>query len=102
MGQLAQQVARQVFAQLTHLNWMDFFHNIFIPFLGSLVLTGAKAIADDEKAISWEKSNDIALDLVILGVGLVCGIYIKASTIEKAALSTFDAGMGTQRSPFCC
>jgi hypothetical protein len=71
------------------MNWLALFHEFFIPFIGGIALTLGKAIAD-EKAISFKDSNDIALDLVMVGVGALGALYIKAGAVE----STIDAGIG--------
>jgi hypothetical protein len=41
---------------------------LIIPFLGGFALTLVKSIAD-QKLLSFDDSNDIALDMVLLGVG---------------------------------
>jgi hypothetical protein len=49
----------------------------------------AKLIAD-QKLLSFDESNDIALDMVLLGVGALGAFYIKGGTVE----ATIDAGVG--------
>jgi hypothetical protein len=71
------------------MKWMDLFHNLIIPFLGGFALTLAKLIAD-QKLLSFDESNDIALDMVLLGVGALGAFYIKGGTVE----ATIDAGVG--------
>lgn len=68
---------------------MDFFHELVIPILCGLVLTVAKIISD-RRLLSFDESNDIALDLVLVGVGALSAIYVK----QGAVLATIDAGVG--------
>jgi hypothetical protein len=71
------------------MKWMSIFHSLVIPFLGGFALTLAKLIAD-QKLLSFDESNDIALDMVLLGVGALGAFYIKGGTVE----ATIDAGVG--------
>jgi hypothetical protein len=71
------------------MNWTDFFHTLIIPFLGGFALTLLKLIAD-QKLLSFELSNDIALDLVLLAVGALGAFYIDQRTVGKV----IDAGIG--------
>ena|SRR5271155_2156182 len=71
------------------MKWTDIFHSLIIPFLGGFALTLAKLIAD-QKLLSFDESNDIALDMVLLGVGALGAFYIKGGTVE----ATIDAGVG--------
>jgi hypothetical protein len=62
---------------------------LVIPFLGGFTLTLAKLVAD-QKLLSFDESNDIALDMVLLSVGALGAFYIKGGTVE----ATIDAGVG--------
>jgi hypothetical protein len=66
---------------------------LIIPFLGGFALTLVKSIAD-QKLLSFDDSNDIALDMVLLGVGALGAFYIKGGTVE----ATIDAGVETRSS----
>ena len=71
------------------MKWLDIFHSLVIPFLGGFSLTLAKLIAD-QKLLSFDQANDIALDMVLLGVGALGAFFIKGGTVE----ATVDAGIG--------
>jgi len=71
------------------MKWLDIFHSLVIPFLGGFSLTLAKLIADQE-LLSFDQANDIALDMVLLGVGALGAFFIKGGTVE----ATVDAGTG--------
>lgn len=71
------------------MKWLEFFHTLVIPFIAGLSLTTAKLIAD-KKLFSFDESNDIALDLVLLGVGALGAFYAKGGTAD----SLIDAGIG--------
>jgi hypothetical protein len=62
---------------------------LVIPFLGGFSLTLAKLIAD-QGLLSFDQANDIALDMVLLGVGALGAFFIKGGTVE----ATVDAGIG--------
>jgi hypothetical protein len=71
------------------MQWMNVFHSLIIPFLGGFSLTLTKLIAD-RKLLSLDQANDIALDMVLLGVGALGAVYIKGGAVE----ATIDAGIG--------
>jgi len=71
------------------MNPLALFHNFVIPFIGGLCLTIGKAIAD-RKEITWDESNNIALDLVLVTVGALGILYINKGAVE----ATIDAGVG--------
>jgi len=83
------------------MNWADFFHQIVIPIVSGLVLTIGKAIAEHRKrALSLDDSNDVALDLVLIGVGALAAFQIDAAAAAtllnttRAIYATLDAGVG--------
>jgi hypothetical protein len=69
--------------------WIDVFYKLFIPLIGGLSLTGAKLIADG-KLVSWDETNDIALDMVLLAVGALGAFFISGGTGEQV----LDGGIG--------
>ncbi len=71
------------------MQWLHIFHSLVIPFLGGFSLTLAKLIAD-QGLLSFDQANDIALDMVLLGVGALGAFFIKGGTVE----ATVDAGIG--------
>lgn len=68
---------------------MVLFHELVVPIVGGIVLTLVKLIAN-QKLISFDESNDIALDLVLVGVGALGALYIKSGAVQV----TIDAGLG--------
>lgn len=81
------------------MNWTSLFHEFVIPFICGLVLTIGKAIAD-QKALSFDDSNDIALDLIFASIGAMVAFQIdqidKAVGLDPSRViyATFDAGVG--------
>jgi hypothetical protein len=78
------------------MDWTSLFHEFVIPFLCGLVLTLGKAIAD-QKALSFDDSNDIALDLIFASIGAMVAFQIDkavGSAPTKVIYATFDAGVG--------
>lgn len=68
---------------------MNVFHNLIIPFFCGFALTLLKLIAD-QKLLSFDESNDIALDLVLVAVGALGALYVNRGAVE----ATIDAGVG--------
>ena len=73
---------------MLEMTWPEIFHAFVIPFLGGLTLTLTKLIAD-RKLLSFDESNNIALDMVLLGIGALGTLYIRKGAVEV----TVDAGM---------
>lgn len=71
------------------LDWVVLFHELVIPFVGGFALTLGKLIAD-QKILSFDESNDIALDLVLVGVGALGALYKEAGAVQV----TIDAAAG--------
>ncbi|MGA2536261.1 MAG: hypothetical protein ABSF53_09610 [Terracidiphilus sp.] len=71
------------------MSFMVLFHELVVPIVGGIVLTLVKLIAN-QKLISFDESNDIALDLVLVGVGALGALYIKSGAVQV----TIDAGLG--------
>jgi len=74
---------------LTSTDWLNVFHSLIIPFLGGFALTLGKLIAD-HKVLSFDESNDIALDLVLIAVGALGAFHIGGGSL----IVTIDAGIG--------
>jgi len=68
---------------------MEIFHSLIIPLLGGVALTLAKLIAD-HKVFTFNESNDIALDMVLVAVGALAAFRIKGAPVYE----TVDAGVG--------
>ena len=78
------------------MDWLAYFHELLIPFLGAFALLLGKAIADHEP-LSFDDSNDIALDLVLVALGAMGALYsnpgaAKALGVTGAVRAVIDAG----------
>jgi hypothetical protein len=71
------------------MDWTALFHELVVPLVGGIVLTLLKLVAN-QKLISFDESNDIALDLVLVGVGALGALYINSGAVQV----TIDAGLG--------
>jgi hypothetical protein len=62
---------------------------LVIPFLGGFALTLGKLIAD-RKMLSFDESNGVALDMVLIALGALAAFHIEGGGLT----ATIDAGVG--------
>ncbi|MGC2635754.1 MAG: hypothetical protein WA294_01145 [Acidobacteriaceae bacterium] len=78
-------------ATMLRMGWIDLFHDLAIPFVAGLAMTLLKLMADG-KLVSWDDSNDIALDLVLIAAGALAVLYGRPEHLSPDAM--YDAGVG--------